>query len=278
MKIFITGVSGYLGSHIAAYFKDKYEVLSPTHNELDLTDELSVREYILFNKPDYILHAANVGKYGQYVPDAIEQNTRMYINLARMQDFYKRLIYLGSGALYDKQRSLNMVSEDDFGEFIPQDQYGLSKYLSAAGFAEQKNAMVLQLFGVYGEDEGDRFPSYAIKQAIDNLPIVIHKDAWFDYLYVDDLCRIVEHFLTTKKLVPFCNIGTGVPVELLEIAKKAVKLAKSTSEIITTEDGLANAYTCNITLLKKLLPKFKFTTIDEGLRKLYDWYKMEGKN
>lgn len=275
MKILLTGGSSYLGGHLKDYFKS-YELLTPTHEELDLTNQELVQEYILFNLPDVILHAAHAGRYNEYTPDAVEINLRMQLNLLRMQDFYKRLIYFGSGAAYNKERSLNMIDEESIGESLPQDQYGLSKFLITAGFKELKNTTVLQLFGVYGENEGNRFPTYCIKQAMLDEPIIIERNAWFEYIYVGDLCRIVEKLI--KKKASLLNIGTGTPVELLTIAKKVVKLIKSKSMIIVKEEGLASGYTCSTERLNKLLPDFTFTLIDEGLEKLWEYYKMEGKN
>lgn len=280
-KIFLSGGTSLVGSHIKQYFKDKHNVLSPTHAELELTDELAVREYILEHKPDTIIHAAHTGSYGKHTSDSLELNIRMEINLLRMTGHFKRIIYLSSGAVYGKERSLNMVSEDEIGEYIPQDQYGFAKLLASGDFSNHKGSTVLNLFGIYGEGEGlSRFPTYAMTQALKNLPIVIYRNAHFDYLYAGDLCRVIDHLLELKSTTPLnLNVSTGVPVDLVTIANKIVKLTKSVSDVVVIEEGLANAYTCDITRLKKILPKdFNFTTIDEGLVKLYQYFRMESMN
>ena len=38
-KIVVTGASGFLGSRIVTFFQEKYEILAPTHKEMDITKE-----------------------------------------------------------------------------------------------------------------------------------------------------------------------------------------------------------------------------------------------
>jgi len=59
-KLLITGASGFLGSRIAVYYKNKYEVFTPSHKELDITNRDSVFEKLQSINPDYIIHCAAV--------------------------------------------------------------------------------------------------------------------------------------------------------------------------------------------------------------------------
>lgn len=45
-KILITGSSGFLGSRLAYLLKDKYDLLLPTHSELNVSHEEAVRAYV----------------------------------------------------------------------------------------------------------------------------------------------------------------------------------------------------------------------------------------
>ena len=57
-KILITGGSGFLGCRLAYYFKDKYDLLLPTHGELDISREEAVKAYIDQHHPEGVVHCA----------------------------------------------------------------------------------------------------------------------------------------------------------------------------------------------------------------------------
>jgi dTDP-4-dehydrorhamnose reductase len=54
MKILLTGGSGQLGQELLKLRK----YLAPTHQEMDITSEESVKKYLAKHKPDLIVHAA----------------------------------------------------------------------------------------------------------------------------------------------------------------------------------------------------------------------------
>jgi dTDP-4-dehydrorhamnose reductase len=58
MRILVTGSRGLLGSAICELARDKFDVLEPSRQELDLSDfELTLR-YIENKRPDPGIHAA----------------------------------------------------------------------------------------------------------------------------------------------------------------------------------------------------------------------------
>lgn len=41
-KLLITGASGFLGSRIRDFYEGQYEICTPSHTEMDITDRKSV--------------------------------------------------------------------------------------------------------------------------------------------------------------------------------------------------------------------------------------------
>ena len=63
-KLLITGASGFLGSRIAEFYKEKYLILAPSHAEMDITNEESISRYFKQCKPDLVIHCAAISDTG----------------------------------------------------------------------------------------------------------------------------------------------------------------------------------------------------------------------
>lgn len=130
--ILITGAgpNGVTGRRIMDSFasRGEYEILAPSSHELDLTDNAAVDCYFANHKMDYIIHSAVVyPKEGS--DNDFYLNIKMFFNLWSHKASFKKMIYFGSGAEYDKRREIVNVHEEEIGQFIPDNSYGLSKYI-----------------------------------------------------------------------------------------------------------------------------------------------------
>ena len=63
-KILLTGASGFLGSRILTYYKEKYQIFAPRHSEMDIADLDSVLHYFEYCKPDIVIHCAAISDTG----------------------------------------------------------------------------------------------------------------------------------------------------------------------------------------------------------------------
>ena len=64
-KMLITGGSGFLGSRVARYFAKEYEVYTPSHAEMDITQERDVTRVMESFRPDVVIHCAAMADVGQ---------------------------------------------------------------------------------------------------------------------------------------------------------------------------------------------------------------------
>ena len=277
MNMFLTGGSGFIGRNLIELLGKKYNILAPSHQELELSDTEAVSSYIQKNKIDFIIHTANKGG-GRDTKDAmnvVEYNTRMFFNIARNSHFVKKIINLGSGAEYGKQRDLIKVKEDDFDDYIPNDDYGFAKYICSKYIEKSDNIMNLRLFAVYGKYENYKykFISNALVKNLFSLPITINQDVYFDYLYIDDLIRIIEYSINNESRHNIYNCTRGTTIDLISLANIINEISDNPSEIIVLNEGLNKEYSADNSRLLDELVKFKFTRHEDAIKYLYNFYK-----
>ena len=275
-KILITGTSGFIGKNLRERLSDKYDIFTPSHNELDLLNKDNVRNYINVNKPSIIIHCANI----DVVPEdkntyfsGIDGNLRMFFNLMECSKLVDRIFYFGSGAEYNHAENIENASEDALGKSIPLDPYGFSKYIMAQFALRSSNIYDLVLFGVYGkyENYNRRFISNNILQNKKLQKMSIHKDCWFDYVYVEDMIDILEIMFNKELSFHRYNLTSGQNIKLSEIAKHINNVMGTRTEISIEESGYKPEYTSDNSRLLKEIGGFDFTNLDNGINDMCLW-------
>lgn len=281
LRVLLLGGSGFVGKHIVEKLSSKYQLITPTHTELNLLDEKKVEKIFSSVKPDVVLYCVNVGGIRKKADSAevFEQNMRMFFNVTRCSKYFNKLIFLGSGAEYDKRINLIKVKETDFDTHVPEDYYGFYKYLCSKFIEKTDNIINLRVFGLFGpnEDYSLRFISNTICKSLYNLPLTINKNVLFEYVYIDDFMRIIDYFISHKVKYKFYNIGSGNPIDLITIANEVNNITKKKLKIIIKNRGLGNEYTCANTRLQMEMPNFTFTPFHTSLHSLYKWYTVNKK-
>lgn len=281
MKILLTGGSGFVGRNVKEYLLQKgYDIYAPSSSVLNCIYENSVKEHLRLNRYDVILHFAVYGDGIDKTKDgtkALEYNLRIFSNFARYSDLYGKMIYTGSGAEYDKRYPIQMVREDDLkNHTIPVDQYGLMKYMINQIVEKSENIYNLRLFGIFGKYEywKTKFISNLCCKSLKGLPLSIRQNCYFDYLWIDDFCRMLELFLELDKpLHHVYNAVRGEKIDLLSLADIVNEIAESRQEIIVCKEGYANEYTaCNDRIMQEL-SSMEYTDIRTSVRELYSWYQ-----
>ncbi|HIT92583.1 MAG TPA: NAD-dependent epimerase/dehydratase family protein [Candidatus Stercorousia faecigallinarum] len=280
MNILLTGSGGFIGKNLKEYLQDKYTLFCPRSYELDLTNEKAVEQYFISHDIDFIIHCGTTGgaRGVQDSPETLDDNIAMVNNLLKYKKDNVRVILFGSGAMYDKSRNLHKVKEREIGQFLPYDLYGQSKMKIAEITEKRNDILCLNIFACYGYNEKEsRFPSYAVNQVIKGEDIVINQNVIFDYLFVEDMQKIVEHFIIHKPLHKIINITPSDSISLVEIADIVVNISGwgHCSQIKIKNPVMNNEYTGDNSVLLSEIQDLKFTSMQEGLLKLYNYIKQK---
>lgn len=276
MKIFITGGSGFIGRNLTEYFRAKYQIFAPTHEELELLDEGAVREYLNNHKFDVVIHGAvRPGHRNAKDPSGqLDSNLRMFFNIIRNSGKFGKLIFLSSGAVYDITKPMVKVKEDDFDTYVPQDEHSFSKYIIAKHIEKINNAVELRIFGIFGkyEDYSIRFISNAICKALFDLPITLKQNRRFDYLYIEDLMPVIDYCIEKNPAHKTYNITPDQSMELLDLAKMVKKISGKELPIVVKYKTMGIEYSGDNSRLRKEAGEMKLTSIGVAIKKLYKWY------
>lgn len=277
MKILLTGSTGFIGRNIKERWGGKYDLYTPNRNELNLLDTEKVKDYLKLYKFDIVVHAANTNDFKNHLSafKVLDNNLRMFYNLEKNSDLYGKMYYFGSGAEYDSQHYISKMQENYFGTYLPQDAYGFAKYTMSRIAEASCNIYDMRLFGVYGKYEQwqRRFISNALCRSIKGMPITISQNVVFDYLYVEDLCKILAKFLDKEPKYHSYNICAGETIDLKSIANIINDITGLKREILIKKQGYKLEYSGSNQRLKEEIGEYKVKDLQSGIKELYRYYQ-----
>lgn len=151
MKVLVTGAKGQLGSTFIRVLRDSNEVVGTVRDELDLTDDISVRAVISDVRPDLILNCAayNEVDSSESCPEtALAVNAFGVQSLAAMAaEFSSTLVHFSTDFVFDGNTT-KPYSEADTPN--PQSVYATSKLLGEWFAAETPRHYVIRVESLFG--------------------------------------------------------------------------------------------------------------------------------
>ena len=243
-KILITGSSGKLGKKVLKC-NEGLSLLSPSSKELDVTSEVSVKNFFNKNTFNAIIHCAALARMKECEENPYKAyliNTQGTLNLVNnVRDIQKscnkniRFIYISTDGVYPC--SNGNYSEDS--PTIPYNIYGWSKLGGETAVRSLQNFCIIRT----------RF--------FDPLNIPFSEsadDIITSSIEIDKLAKII-YFLVKNKFSGVLNVGNEPSTEFLRYVthKPNIKKCKRSDITKNLNFKIAKNASMNISLMKKIL-------------------------
>ena len=277
-SVLITGSGGFLGKVFKEYFtRAGYTVIPTKRDVLDVTDSHDVDRIFRKHKVDIVLHTAVRGgsrlredTFGDYV-----DNISMFRNLVRNRDNYEMLFCFCSGAAFDRRRNLDRETEEAVAVRRPEDYYGAAKNMIARQILKSDDGIFnFRLFGCFGgSEDSTRFISSAISSMMSANPVKIHQDKEMDFFYVEDLCKVIRHYIEnydgSNNFPHDLNMSYKNKLSLLALSGMLRVICRQPDAVVDVEhEGPGKSYTGDGRKLESLNLKLK--GLPKGIIESYD--------
>lgn len=299
-KIYVAGHRGLAGSAIVRALKRKgyNNLITRTHSELDLTDQLAVQAFFEAEQPTHvILAAAKVGGIhanDTYPAEFIRDNLAIQTNVihSAWQSGVDKLVFLGSSCIYPKFAEQPM-REDSLltGPLEPTNEwYAIAKiagikmcqaYRKQYGF----DAISLMPTNLYGPGDNFNLENSHVLPALlrkfheaklNHDPQVVMWGTGSpkrEFLHVDDLGDAVVHLTEHYSDSDIVNVGVGTDVSIRELAELVKDVVGYEGEIIndtSKPDGTPRKL-MDVSRLSELGWQAK-TSLRAGIENTYTWF------
>jgi GDP-L-fucose synthase len=260
-RIYVAGHRGMVGSaivrHLLAQGVAQSQIITRTHSDLDLTNQLAVQQFFAQEKPTQVyLAAAKVGGIhanNVYPADFIYQNLMVQANVieAAFQNGVKKLLFLGSSCIYPRMAQQPM-REDALltGTLEPTNEpYAIAKIAGiklcesynrqygASHGVDYRSVMPTNLYGPgdnYHPENSHVIPAIIRRFHEAKLANAASVAIWGtgtprrEFLYVDDMAAASVHVMQLPKatydqhttpMQSHINVGIGSDVTIAEVAQ-----------------------------------------------------------
>ena len=254
MKVLITGGNGYIAKSLSKALSKEYNVTSITRKDFNLTDKEATANWFKGKFFDVVIHTAIRGghRLKQDNGDVFYENIQMFYNLYYNQHCFGKLLSFGSGA--------------ELGQ--PTDPYGLSKKIINEFLKPEINFYNIRIFAVFDENELDtRFIKSNIKRYINKEEIIIHQNKLMDFFYMEDLIKLVKHYITEKHLSKVAECSYVKKYSLLDIANIINNLSSYKVPIKQLDSTMGESY------IGKTYTDLPYKGLKQGIQKVYNKLK-----
>ncbi len=311
--LFVTGGAGFIGSNFVEYWFDKHpedriiviDILSYAGNLENFPRRVRNSERFEFwcanvtnddlvnhlvSRADTIVHFAAESHVARsifdnkifYLTDVI--GTQTVANaVVKNYETVERFIHISTSEVYGTALTSPMTEEHPLNP--------LSPYASAKAGADRLvysywatygiPAVIVRPFNNYGPRQHlEKAVPRFITNALNNERITVHGDgsARRDWLHVEDTCERLELLITApleKVKGEVFNIGSGIDLDVLSIAKMVLKMTGRNEDLITfigDRPAQVQNHISSTEKAEKILGIKPGRPFEQGLRQTLDWY------
>lgn len=298
-RVYLAGHRGLVGSAILRALEDKerFEIITKTHKELDLLNQGDTYSFLADERPDVVIvAAAKVGGIHIHTvqpADFITQNLIIQCNLIEGSNLadVPQLLFLGSSCIYPRLTK-QPISEEALLSGQPEPTNAPYAVAKIAGVVQcdaisrqhDRNYFTVVLPNVFGpRDNYHPKNSHVIgglirrfHAALPDKPVT----CWGtgsprrEFLHSSEVANACLFLLDQPQVRGHINIGTGTSITVKEFAATVQRVVGHTGEVLwdpTMPDGFPEK-TNDTTLINRLgwYPKM---SLEAGLHDAYEWYK-----
>lgn len=300
-KILVLGGNGFLGRNLCKYLADcgekvySFDMSMPevADNRIeyiagDFFDDYTLEETV--KGMDVIYHAICTLNPGNSNEKCILGYERDFVQTAKLCSYLKdtecRMIFFSSGGTVYGNQEVQPITEDAVP--VPINHYGnlklcIENTIRTFNFQMKKNMLIARISNPYGPGQdyhkGVGFIDAAIKHTIAGETIEIWGDGNVvrDYIYIDDLCRMLYALIEYHGDIEVFNLSsnTGVSqndiVDILKQIDPAVKVAYKPGRSVDAKKIILD----NSRI--RSICDFEMVSIEEGIKRYYDYIKQGTK-
>ena len=292
-KVLVAGGTGFIGFHVLKSFNPKKYVLHSLSTKYpekkrkvknvkylicDITKKSNLNKKIFINYD----HVINLSGYIDH-SKKIKTIKSHYNGLKNLVNFFKKkniktFMQIGScleyGNIKSPQREINYSKPRNYYAFA---KSNASKYLVKAGLNFDIPYIILRLYQVYGPNQKfDRLIPFVINSCLNDKKFPCTNGLQVrDFLYVEDLVRLIRIIIQKRERKLIFNVGSGNPIKVKSVIKNISKYIKkgkpNFNAIKMRKDEIKSLYP-DIKLVKKKLDWKPKVSLKKGLKKTISFY------
>ncbi len=305
MKILLLGGAGFIGSNLCNHLSLTHEIIvydrpGAFFGNIEKSKSVHFFEGDFFNssslefvfekfKIEIVIHLISTTNPQECLSSIISDVDINLINTIKLIDIMinhnvNKIIYFSSGGTVYGNNGESINSESSLT--YPINSYGwlkltIENYIRMQSFQKNLNYLIVRPSNPYGPFQNiwgkQGLVGVMLGKLVTNMPIEIWGDGSIirDYIYIDDLCKIVEEFINKNVWNDTFNIGSSKGLSINEIVELIKRISNSDLEVMYKK-GRKTDFPVNILCMKKTLKvigSFSITSAEEGILKTWVWVK-----